>query len=419
MKTMFLKFRSLRDFRRVIVTFMFDLIVVVSLFYYVTVIVRAIDCETFDPKTSNNKDDLTQCTTYYTDKIGTLSGQKQTLAQAIAYLNTQIKLTQAKISATTIQLDKLGVEIDDLTGKIESIDFSLDDLTKLFISRVRETYMRPSKYDTAIIAQSSGLGDILRGVEYTKKVRDHDRSILIALEKSRLDFNTQKELKETKQKEIETLKKKLDADKAVLASQVAAKNQLLIETKNSEAKYQLLLSQAMAELEAINDIIAGKGVEIEAGQILENQRIASVIQSASCNSSGAHLHFIVSQSGITQNPFNYLSAADHDNCSGSSCDSGDGDAFNPSGSWQWPISPKIKFSQGYGSTWAVRNTWVGRIYNFHNGIDINGSSSEVRTVKAGILYRGSYTGQDNCSLRYVRVDHADSDLETFYLHVNY
>ena len=134
--------------------------------------VAAIDCETFDPNNSDNKDDLTQCSTYYADKLRTLSGQKQTLAQAIAYLNTQIKLTQAKISSTIVQLDKLNIEIQDLSGRIESIDYSLDDLTKLFISRVRETYMRPGRFDTAIIAQSSGLPDILRNIEYAKKVRD-------------------------------------------------------------------------------------------------------------------------------------------------------------------------------------------------------------------------------------------------------
>ena len=45
------------------------------------------------------------------------------------------------------------------------------------------------------------------------------------------------------------------------------------------------------------------------------------------------------------------------------------------------------------------------------------SSSEVKAVKGGTLYRGSYGV--GCQLRYVRVAHDDSDLETYYLHVNY
>ncbi len=201
-------------------------------------------------------------TTYIADcnaKLNQLSGQKQTLAQAIDYLNTQIKLTQAKIAATTTQLDVLNAEITDLTGRIDSIDFSLDDLTKLFISRVRETYMRRGTYDAQIIAQSTGLNDILRNVEYSKKIRDHDRKILVALEKSRLDVSAQKSLKEIKQQEIATLKAKLDADKNALAGQVAAKNKLLVDTKNDEKRYQQLMADAQRQLRAFSQFVTSQG----------------------------------------------------------------------------------------------------------------------------------------------------------------
>ena len=201
----------------------------------------------------------------------------------------------------------------------------------------------------------------------------------------------------------------------------AAKAILLEQTRSDEKKYQQLLSSARAEFEAIQAIIAGKGTEEEVGKVSQGARIATVIQGPSCNSSGPHVHFIVRQGTSTQNPFSYLRAGvDYENCSGSSCGSADGDSFNPGGSWDWPVNPKIKYSQGYGSTWAVRNTWVGRVYQFHNGIDINGvSSSEVKAVRSGVLFRGSYSGSSGCRLRYVRVDHDDSDIDTLYLHINY
>jgi peptidoglycan hydrolase CwlO-like protein len=192
-------------------------------------------------------------------KIANSRGIQSTLSATIGYLNNQISLTQAKVASTTLELDKLNVEIQDLSGRIESIDYSLDDLTKLFISRVRETYMKPGKFDTAIIAQSSGLPDILRNIEYTKKIRDHDRSILISLEKSRLDASAQKELKEAKQAEIEALKKKLDADKAALNSQIASKNQLLTETKNDEKRYQSLRQEAANRVAQLANYSSSRG----------------------------------------------------------------------------------------------------------------------------------------------------------------
>lgn len=195
----------------------------------------------------------------YQAKLTELSGQKQTLSQALAVLSTQIKLTEAKIGANTTQLEKLDVEINDLSGRISSLDYSLTDLTKFFIGRVRKTYMHPGSYDSFVLAQVSGISDALRVIQYTKKVRDHDRSVLISLEKSRLDFDTQKQMKEQKQDEIEVLRKKLDADKSVLAVQVASKNKLLADTKNDEARYQKLLSDAQRQLASFRRFVSNQG----------------------------------------------------------------------------------------------------------------------------------------------------------------
>jgi hypothetical protein len=254
------------------------------------------------------------------------------------------------------------------------------------------------------------LGEVVSRYHYLQKIQEADRDLLVRLQEAQ-------DVYEEEKVDQEDLQAQLEEQGRVLGAQKTAKADLLAITRNDEKKYQALLAQARAEYEAIQAIIAGKGEETEVGKVSEGQRIASVIQGASCNSSGAHLHFIVSQNGNTHNPFSYLRAIDYENCSGPG-ECGAADAFNPSGNWGWPISPKIKFSQGYGSTWAIQNTWVGRIYSFHNGIDINSlSSSEAKAVKSGTLYRGSYGV--GCQLRYVRVDHDDSDLDTFYLHINY
>ena len=77
---------------------------------------------------------------YCEAKKSQLSGQAKTLAAAIEYLNTQIKLTQAKISATATQLDKVTLEIADLTSRISSIDYSLDDLQTIHLAGARDVY---------------------------------------------------------------------------------------------------------------------------------------------------------------------------------------------------------------------------------------------------------------------------------------
>jgi hypothetical protein len=264
-----------------------------------------------------------------------------------------------------------------------------------------------------MFASSPDLSGLVSSFHYLKRIQEADRDLLVKLEDAQNVYEGEKQ-------DQEVLQIELEEQKAVLGAQKAAKTILLEQTRNDEKRYQDLLAAVRAEFEAIQAIIAGRGEEELVGTVNQGQRIATIIRGPSCNSSGAHLHFMVSQGSTTQNPFSHLKPGiDFENCSGSSCGSGDGDAFNPSGSWDWPIVSKIKFTQGYGSTWAVRNTWVGRVYSFHNGIDINNDSSEVRAVMSGDLYRGSYTGTSGCRLRYVRVDHNDSELDTYYLHINY
>jgi septal ring factor EnvC (AmiA/AmiB activator) len=326
-------------------------------------------------------------------------------------MDSQIKLTSLKISQSENQVKILEQDIIVLSGKIVRLDGSLNDLSKILLSRVEETY-KTSKIDTlTLLLSSKSFSGFISHYRYLQAVQLHDRELLLSMEQTRTNYDEQKTLKQKAQDDLEKLRKQLETQKTQLNSQILERKRLLDDTKGKEANYQKLLEDARNELAAITGILAGKGSEIEVRKVSEGERIAAVIQGASCNSSGTHLHFMVSKDGSTYNPFTYLKGGiDSENVSG-------GDAFNPSGSWNWPVSPKITLSQGYGYTWAVQNTWVGRIYQFHNGIDIKGSSSEIKAVKPGTLFQGSYNGR--CSLHYVRVHLDDGGLDTYYLHVNY
>ena len=330
-----------------------------------------------------------------------------TLQNEITYQDKQIELTTLKISQTE-------KEIESLSGQINNLEISLSGLSDVFAARVVASYkIKRLGEPLTLLLSSNNVSDFISKFYYLRKIQINDRETLIQMQTTQSNYEGQRAKREE-------LKTKLESQSAKLAAQKTQKTYLLQVTKNDEKKFQQLLASAKAELEAIQAIIAGRGTETQVGPVSQGTRIASVIQGASCNSGGAHLHFIVSKNGITENPFNHLKSVDYENCSGSSCGSSDGDPFNPQGSWDWPISPKIKLSQGYGPTWAVNNvSWLRQIYSFHNGIDINSDNPEVRAVRNGTLYRGSYSGSSGCALRYIRVDHGDSDLDTFYLHINY
>lgn len=350
--------------------------------------------------------------------LGEVGTKKLTLQSEVDKFNTSIALTTAQITRTAAQINELEKEIAGLSTKIGRLDISLDQLSEILVKRIAETYKKGRIDSLALLLSSNNFSEFVGRYKYLRVIQLHDRKLMVQMETVRTNYSDQRTVKEEKQEELEAARKKLDSQKVVLAQQKADKERLLAITRNDERRFQTLLAQARAELIAIKGILAGQGKEIEVGAVGEGQKIASLIPGASCNSSGTHLHFMVAQGSDTHNPFSYLSAGiDYEDCSGSSCGSGDGDSFNPSGSWGWPLNPPLKFTQGYGSTWAIQHTWVGNIYQFHNGIDIVSDSLDVKAVKAGKLYQGIYEG--GCNLMYVRVDHDDSDLDTLYLHVNY
>ncbi len=365
-------------------------------------VISADDCDNIPA----DKDHITQKIQCLTGKIGQLNSQSITLKNQISQFDAQIKLTTLKITDTQNKIELLG-------GRIDQLEVSMNDLSKAFSGRAIETYKMSRFAESVMFIMTAN--DLTRAVSryhYLQKIQEADRSLLTRLQETQTMYQGQKT-------DQESLQKQLKDQQTNLNSQKVAKARLLKDTQNSEVKYQQLLAEAKAEYEAIQGILAGKGKETEVGKVSAGEKIASIIQGPSCNSGGTHLHFTVSQGGVTQNPFNYLKGGiEYSNCSGSSCGSSDGDSFNPSGSWDWPINAKIQFNQGYGSTWATRNTYVGRIYSAHNGIDINSSSPDVKSVKGGTLFRGSYVGGGGCSLRYVRVRN-DDGLDQFYLHVNY
>lgn len=363
--------------------------------------------------------DLKEKIAEYERQIEGLQKQADSLNKEISLMDRQIKITTLRISQSEVEIKALKAEIEVLSGKIARLDGSLDALSRILLSRVAETYKRGRLDPVALLFSSKSFSEFITQYRFLQAVQVHDREMLLAMEQTRTSYDEQKQLKERKQADLEKLQKQLESQKKQLDTQVADRKRLLDETKGKEANYQKLLAAAREELEAILGILEGRGKEVEMKKVSEGERVASIIPTASCNSNGLHLHFMVTQDGQVKNPFNFLKGGvDYENCSGSLCGSGDGDSFNPLGDWVWPVNPKIKLTQGYGYTWAIQHyPWLRNIYDFHNGVDLQGASLEVKAVRSGTLYAGSYIG--GCVLKYVRIHHDEGNIDTYYLHVNY
>jgi hypothetical protein len=125
-------------------------------------------------------------------------------------------------------------------------------------------------------------------------------------ELQKMVYDQEKELKEKKQEEVVGKRQELQSEQNTLTTQRGEQQFLLVETKNNEAKYQAELAKTLAELSAIQSIIAGKGNESDVGEVKAGDKIASIISGSSPCSNGTHLHLEVVADGMNRDPAAYL-----------------------------------------------------------------------------------------------------------------
>jgi peptidoglycan hydrolase CwlO-like protein len=338
--------------------------------------------------------------------------QKVTLNNTITIINGRVAVQELQIKQTEAEIERLQREIGQLTERISGLNLSLDRLSQVLVQRVQEHYKASRISQLLTTLSGENLSNMLSRSAYIEETGRQTAEAMERAETQRIEYDSEKILKEQKQTEVESKQSQLEKERSTLSKQREEQQYLLKETQNNEQRYQSELQKTLAEINAIQSIIAGRGNEGEGVEIKKGDAIASIISGASVCSNGTHLHFEVVKDKANRDPSAYLKPI-----SAVWSNQPDGEV-GFGGDWDWPLSDPARITQGYGMTYFAR---VRRAYGGapHTGIDMvsKDGSLSVRSVRDGKLYRGSIKCGSGL-LRYVRVDHGDG-INTYYLHVNY
>ena len=340
-------------------------------------------------------------------KIIQLQGQEDSLGKQINLLNSQISLTSLRIDSIRTAIARLTLEIDELAGEIDRIESLLTKRSELILRRIPESYKRKTVSDISALFLSQNFSDLLSRVKYVSRVQEQDVQLLFQLKATQSHFSERKSLREEKKTRQETLRVQLEQETKELETQKKSKETLLSQTKNNELTYQQLLSQALAEKQAVDRALV-EGVKL--GPVKKGDPIGLVGNSGypGC-STGAHLHFEVRKNNAWLDLGQYLSAKTVVD---------DQDGGSPSfgrGSWDWPLQDTIRITQHFGKTpYSWRYSYSGGI---HTGYDmISTTSNVIRAPQDGTLFISSQACGGSSIIKIKYIDQGDGII-TFYLHV--
>lgn len=345
-------------------------------------------------------------------KLAAAQSKEKSLNSEIAVLDNQIKLTDLRINATKEEIGELTQDIESATGRIDKLEGSLDDITKVLINRVVATYQIGTIEPLEVLVASEDMTDFLHRANYLKVAQENDKKLMYNTVQAKNDYENQKNIFEGKKAKIEALKAQLEDYTAQIEKDKAAKNDLLLVTKNDEKRYQELLAIARAERAAFEGAFA---LKLENGTPVKQGDPIAVIGNSGAPycSTGPHLHFTVKKNGSLENPGNYLRSGANFNYS---YDSGEYDYYgtiSPSGSWDWPLFEPVVINQGYGSHGYARAFYSNGL---HDGWDMtSNASATIKAPKDGTLYKGT-TSCRGAAMNYVAIEHADG-VVTWYFHV--
>lgn len=173
-----------------------------------------------------------------------LKNQLSLLDSRVNQLNADIELTKQKILQTELEIQQLTLSIGDKNSTIGK--------QKMIISQmIKQIYAADQKNYFEIMLTYDNFSEFYDEIRATEDIYvDLGRSVkTVRLAKE--DLEARKDLIEEKRVALAGLNKDYEDKKTKLSSQAGAKQNLLTQTKSSEAKYQTLLSSLKKQYQVI------------------------------------------------------------------------------------------------------------------------------------------------------------------------
>lgn len=188
-------------------------------------------------------EELTKQADQYKGTIAQKQKQADTLKKQIDIINNQISQLQLRITITDRQLDSTKFEINDLEGQIYDAVEEINKKKQAIGELLSIAYERDKLSLLAILIKNPRLSDFTNQAQQAEILNSKLISLLSDLKIQRESLEKDKQQLDVKKSELEILNSKQINQKSVLSGSKTSKDNLLLQTRGQEAKYQQLLNE--------------------------------------------------------------------------------------------------------------------------------------------------------------------------------
>ncbi len=192
----------------------------------------------------------------FQDSIKERRSQAVTLANQIYILNSEIEKAEAEIELTENQINSTDLQIKETEMQIKVSENKINNDKERLAYLLHQINKSDQQTYIEIFLDNNTLSDFFTQVKTLEQIESETQKTLDELQTLKIQLTRDMANLATKKISLEKLKQKIEDDKLVLNEQKLTKQNILLQTKNSQNKFQSLLDQAKAEQASINaDIV--------------------------------------------------------------------------------------------------------------------------------------------------------------------
>ncbi|MBI2594816.1 MAG: peptidoglycan DD-metalloendopeptidase family protein [Candidatus Colwellbacteria bacterium] len=186
----------------------------------------------------------------YQSELEGLDKQKDSLQNSLRELELTRKKLNTDIAVTENKIEKTNLKISDLSRDIGDKEASIKNNTDSIGQGIRSMNELENKSLVQTVLSDQNYGAVWTDLDNMISVRESLREQIAALRKSKVELEDTRTETIAAKNELARLKSELSDQRKIVLQNTEEKNKLLKQTQNSEANYQKLLKDRLAQKEA-------------------------------------------------------------------------------------------------------------------------------------------------------------------------